>query len=72
MPDYRLRIFQLSNLIKKFLPNVHNHYLNEAINYEAFLSKWILTIFSAYINIEILCKIWDVFIMVIKKLKITF
>lgn len=68
MPDYQLRLFQLSHLMKKFLPNVYNHYINEAINYEVFLSKWIITIFSAYVDIEILSKIWDIFIIV-KKLK---
>ncbi len=65
MPDYQLRIFQLTNLIKKYIPNVYNHYINDAMNYEVFLSKWILTIFSSYVNIDILDLIWDIFIIVI-------
>ena len=39
------------------------HFKKNQINPDIFFSKWILAIFSSYLPFEVLCKVWDVFII---------
>ena len=61
MPDYSLRIFQLNILIRENLPEIYNHFKKYQINPDIFFSKWILTIFSSYLQFNTLAIVWDVF-----------
>lgn len=63
MPDYSIRVYQLNYYIKKYLPKLCNHFRKNQINLHIFFSKWILAIFSSCLNMEVLAKVWDVFIM---------
>ncbi len=63
MPDYSIRVYQLNYFIKKFFPKLNIHFKKNQINPDIFFSKWILAIFSSYLPFEVLCKVWDVFII---------
>jgi hypothetical protein len=42
---------------------MHHHLKTNRINLDIFFSKWILTIFSNFLNFETLYNVWDVFIL---------
>ena len=63
MPDYSIRVYQLNYFIKKFFPKLNVHFKKNQINPDIFFSKWILAIFSSYLPFDVLCKVWDVFIL---------
>ena len=62
LPDYSIRVYQLSAFIKEYFPELATHFKKNQINLDVFFSKWILTIFSNYLPFEVLYKVWDVFI----------
>jgi hypothetical protein len=64
MPDYQIRTFQLEFLMKKYVPILIEHFNKNEINSDIFMSKFFLTIFSAFLPFEILCKLWDIFLIV--------
>lgn len=63
MPDYSIRSYQLNYYISKFFPKLTSHFQLHQINPDIFFSKWILAIFSSYLTFDVLCKVWDVFII---------
>ncbi len=65
MPDFQIRIFQLDHFMRKFIPNIYEHFKKNEINSDIFMSKMLLTIFSSFLPFETLCKVWDVFLIVI-------
>ena len=64
MPDYQIRTFQLEFLMSKFVPKLYEHFKRNEINSDFFMSKFFLTIFAAFLPFEILCKFWDIFLIV--------
>jgi hypothetical protein len=64
MPDYEIRIYQLKILIKKFYPEISEHFNLKEINIDLFVQKFFISIFSAFFPFEILIKIWDIFLIV--------
>ena len=62
MPDYSIRVHQLTYYIKEYYPELALHFKKNQINLDVFFSKWILTIFSNYLPFDVLYKVWDVFI----------
>jgi hypothetical protein len=63
MPDYSLRIYQLNQLIKEKIPEMYYHFKRQQINPDIFFSKWILTIFSGYLQFSTLAIVWDIFLI---------
>ena len=63
MPDYLIKLYQLNYLIKENFPKMHHHLKTNRINLDIFFSKWILTIFSNFLDFETLYNIWDIFIL---------
>ena len=64
MPDYQIRIFQLNHYLSVNLPNIFNHFKKQEINADLFLGRWFLTLFSSFLPFEVLCKVWDIFLIV--------
>ena len=63
MPEYLIKLYQLNYFIKEYFPKMHHHLKTNRINLDIFFSKWILTIFSNFLNFETLYNVWDVFIL---------
>jgi hypothetical protein len=70
MPDFYLRIYQINIYLKNFLPNVYAHFINHNIPFDMIFSKWILTIFSSYVNYDTLFLFFTLFAIV--KININF
>ena len=62
MPDYSIRVYQLTYYIKEYFPELDTHFKKHQINPDVFFSKWILTIFSNYLPFDTLYRVWDIFI----------
>ena len=62
MPDYSIRVYQLTYYIKEYFPELDIHFKKHQINPDVFFSKWILTIFSNYLPFDALYRVWDIFI----------
>ena len=54
MPDFHLRIFQINNYLKNYFPNIYSNFVNNFIPFDMIYSKWILTLFSSYLNFKTL------------------
>ena len=63
MFEYNIRFYQLNFYFEKYFPEIHEHFIKENLNPEIFFSKWILTVFSNYLNFNILYDVWDLFII---------
>ena len=62
-PDYQIRVFQLNYYVKKYLPEVYNHFKNNNLSFDLLYSDWLLTLFSNYYDIEKLDFPWTCFIV---------
>ncbi len=50
-------------MIKEHAPEIYYHFKKQQINPDIFFSKWILTIFSGYLQFPTLAVVWDVFLI---------
>ena len=60
-PDYNIRVYQLNYYVKKYFPQIYYYFKNNDISFDLLYSKWIMTIFSNYLNIENLDFVWTCF-----------
>ena len=51
-PDYGMRIYQLQHYTKVFFPNLYRWFKSNQIPFDLIFSKWIMTLFSGYFDIE--------------------
>ena len=61
MPGLKASFYIFLSLMKKFLPRLHEHLLEEGITPAMYATQWFMTIFSTNIPIELTLRIWDVF-----------
>ena len=59
LPDLLLREYQFNFYTKKLMPELYHHFKQEGITTGFFMSRWFLTIFSIYLPLEALEKVWD-------------
>lgn len=64
MPDYAIRVYQLNYYVQKFLPDIYYHFKKNKIPFDIIYSRFLITIFSQYVNFEDLIRIWTLFILV--------
>ncbi len=64
MPDFYLRMYQINIYLKNYLPNIYSHFITNNIPFEMLYSKWILTIFSSYVNYDTLFLFYTLFAIV--------
>ena len=63
MPDYLIKLYQINFFIKEYYPKMHHHLKTTRINLDIFFSKWILTVFSNFLDFDTLYNVWDLFIL---------
>lgn len=59
MNEFQLELYQLSRLIKDFLPALHNHLDRNDISPTLYASPWILTIFSSTFPLGFVSRVFD-------------
>jgi hypothetical protein len=60
-PDYGIRVYQLNYYVKKYLPNVYYHFKNNNLSFDMIYSRWLLTLFSNYLEMNRLDFPWTCF-----------
>jgi hypothetical protein len=61
MPGLKVCFYIFLSLMKKFLPKLHEHLLEEMVTPAMYATQWFLTIFSSNIPLELTLRIWDTF-----------
>ena len=62
-PDYNTRVYQLNFYVKKYIPQVFQHFKKNDLSFDLIYSGWLLTLFSNYYDIEQLDFPWTCFII---------
>ena len=60
-PDYGVRVYQINYYVKKYMPQIYHHFVNNNIPFDMIYSRWLLTLFANYIDIEKLDFPWSCF-----------
>jgi len=60
-PDYGIRVYQLNYYVKKYIPNVYYHFKNNNLSFDLIYSRWLLTLFSNYLELNRLDFPWTCF-----------
>ena len=60
-PDYHCRVHQINYYVKKYIPEVFYHFKNKDIPFDIIYSRWILTFFANYLNLDRLDFPWTCF-----------
>ena len=60
-PDYGIRVYQINYYVKKYIPNVFYHFKNNNLSFDIIYSRWLLTLFSNYLEINRLDFPWSCF-----------
>ncbi len=56
-------LFVADRLVRKLLPDLHQHLNNEGIHVSMFGCQWLMTIFSSSFNFDLVSKVWDNFLV---------
>mmetsp|Transcript_30024 Transcript_30024/g.46504 ORF Transcript_30024/g.46504 Transcript_30024/m.46504 type:complete len:893 (+) Transcript_30024:11-2689(+) len=56
-------LFVADRLVRKLLPDLHQHLTNEGINISMYACQWLMTIFSSNFNFDLVSKVWDNFLV---------
>ena len=60
-PDYHCRVHQINYYMKKYIPEVYYHFKKKDIPFDIIYSRWILTFFANYLNLDKLDFPWTCF-----------
>ena len=60
-PDYHCRKHQINYYVKKYIPEVYYHFKKKDIPFDIIYSRWILTFFANYLNLDRLDFPWTCF-----------
>ena len=60
-PDYHCRVHQINYYMKKYIPEVYYHFKKKEIPFDIIYSRWILTFFANYLNLDKLDFPWTCF-----------
>ena len=58
-PDYGIRVYQINYYVKKYLPSIYHHFKNNNLSFDMIYSRWLLTLFANYIDIDRLDFPWS-------------
>jgi len=58
-PDYGIRVYQLNYYVKKYIPSVYYHFKNNGLSFDMIYSRWFLTLFANYLDINRLDFPWS-------------
>ena len=62
-PDYGIRVYQLNYYVKKYIPSVYYHFKNNNLSFDMIYSRWLLTLFANYLDINRLDFPWSCLFM---------
>ena len=60
-PDYGIRVYQINYFVKKYLPNIYYHFKKNNLSFDMIYSRWLLTLFANYLDINRLDFPWSCF-----------
>ena len=60
-PDYGIRVYQINYYVKKYIPSVYYHFKNNNLSFDMIYSRWLLTLFTNYLDINKLDFPWTCF-----------
>ena len=58
-PDYGIRVFQLNYYVRKYIPSIYHHFKNNNLSFDMIYSRWLLTLFANYLEINRLDFPWS-------------
>ena len=58
-PDYGIRVFQLNYYVRKYIPSIYHHFKNNNLSFDMIYSRWLLTLFANYLDINRLDFPWS-------------
>ena len=58
-PDYGIRVYQISYYVKKYIPSISHHFNNNNLSFDMIYSRWLLTLFANYLDINRLDFPWS-------------
>ena len=62
-PDYGIRVYQINYYVKKYIPSVYYHFKNNNLSFDMIYSRWLLTLFANYLDINRLDFPWSCIFM---------
>ena len=51
-PDYGIRVFQVTYYVRKYIPSIYHHFKNNNLSFDMIYSRWLLTLFANYLDIN--------------------
>lgn len=61
MPGLKNAYYKYLTLMKKYLPKLHQHLLDEMVTPNLYTIPWFMTIFATNMPLELTLRIWDIF-----------
>lgn len=58
-PDYGIRVYQINYYVKKYIPTVFYHFKKKDLSFDMIYSRWLLTLFANYLDINKLDFPWS-------------
>lgn len=62
MAELGVCMYQLENLVLEQFPDLHCHFQSQTFQTTMYASRWFLTLFTTSINLQISCRIMDIFL----------
>lgn len=62
-PGLKESFYIHEQLLKKYLPKLYTHLQKEGIIPEVYCTNWYMTMFVVYFPIEVVVRIWDVYLV---------
>ncbi|KMZ09275.1 ecotropic viral integration site 5 ortholog isoform X2 [Drosophila sechellia] len=62
MSELGLCMYQLENLVQEQIPDMHIHFQQQGFQTTMYASSWFLTLYTTTLNVNLSCRIMDVFL----------
>ncbi|XP_016948487.1 ecotropic viral integration site 5 ortholog isoform X1 [Drosophila biarmipes] len=62
MWELGLCLYQLENLVQELIPDMHIHFQQQGFKASTYASSWFLTLYTTTLNVNLSCRIMDVFL----------
>lgn len=63
VPDLSLREYQMDYYLKTIVPDLYHHFHKVGITNGFFITRWFMTLFSTYLPLNTLLRVWDCFFL---------
>lgn len=63
VPDLSLREYQMDYYLNTIIPDLYSHFRKVGITNGFFISRWFMTLFSTYLPLQTLLRVWDCFFL---------